>query len=288
MAAPALPRALASLPWLIPLAGALALFLALPAAGLVAGSLRGPGGAPTLRYLAELAQPEFLSAYLASLEVSALSALAGALLGLAVAWAVTAGGLGGAVRTLVLTFSGVASNFAGVPLAFAFTSALGPMGLVTEMLFHLTGVSIYRHGFTLFGLGGLTLAYVYFQAPLMVLVILPSLERALAWREAASLLGATGWQYARWVAAPLLRGPVVAGLLLLFGNAFGAYATAYALTSGMVNLVPIVIGDYLSGNVLYDPALGDALAVGMVVVLAAVFAAARLFGRVRPAGDGRG
>ena len=30
-----------------------------------------------------------------------------------------------------MTFSGVASNFAGVPLALAFLFTLGPLGLVT-------------------------------------------------------------------------------------------------------------------------------------------------------------
>ena len=56
-------------------------------------------------------------------------------------------------------------------------------------------------------------------------------------------------------------------MILLFGNAFGAYATAYALTGGFINLVPIQIGAQIRGDVLHDPNLGYALALGMVVVM---------------------
>jgi putative spermidine/putrescine transport system permease protein len=60
-------------------------------------------------------------------------------------------------------------------------------------------------------------------------------------------------------------------MILLFGNSFAAYATAYSLTSGTaLPLVPILIGNDLSGNVFSNPHEGQALALGMFVVLAAM------------------
>jgi putative spermidine/putrescine transport system permease protein len=57
-------------------------------------------------------------------------------------------------------------------------------------------------------------------------------------------------------------------MILLFGNAFGAYATAQALTGGQINLVTIVIGSELRGDVLGNAGVGYALSFGMVVVMA--------------------
>jgi len=272
-----LRHAAVSAPWFLPFLAFATAFLVLPAAGLVAGSLEGAHGL-TLGYLTQLLQPQYLAAYLSSVELSVVTAVLGGAFGLALAWAVIAGGAPRVLRHLVLTFSGVASNFAGVPLAFAFTATIGPVGVLTLYLRH-AGLDLYQSGFTLFGFGGLTLTYLYFQIPLMVLLIAPALEHAARWTDAARSLGASTFTYWWRVGLPVLRRPILGAALLLFGSAFGAYATAYALTSGMINLVPILIGQEMSGNVVYSPALGDALAVGMVIVMGIVFAGLRLVQR---------
>ena len=263
--------------WFVPFLAFSLSFLVLPAAGLVAGSLSGAHG-PTLRYLLQVLQPQYLIAYKASIELSAVTAALGGILGVLLSWAVVAGGLPRLLRSTLLTFSGVASNFAGVPLAFAFTSTLGPVGVITLLLDRF-GVNLYQRGFTLFGFTGLVLTYLYFQIPLMVLLITPALEHAARWSEAAANLGASTAVYWWRIGLPILRLPLLGAALLLFGSGFGAYATAYALTSGMINLVPILIGQEMSGNVVYSPALGDALAVGMIVVMAVVFLGLRLVQR---------
>ena len=268
---------LASAPWFVPFLAFSTAFLLLPAAGLVAGSITGGHGL-TLRYLAQLLRPQYLIAYESSTELSAVTAALGGVFGLLLSWAVVAGGLPRFVRSALTTFSGVASNFAGIPLAFAFASTLGPVGMLTLLLRHY-GMNLYQSGFTLFGFGGLALTYLYFQIPLMVLLITPALEHAARWSEPAANLGASAWTYWWRVGLPILRLPILGAALLLFGSGFGAYATAYALTSGMINLVPILIGQEMSGNVVYSPALGDALAVGMIVVMAAVFTGLRLVQR---------
>jgi putative spermidine/putrescine transport system permease protein len=131
------------------------------------------------------------------------------------------------------------------------------------------GVNPYDHGFSVFSKTGIEIVYLYFQIPLMILVIAPAIDGLRReWREAASSLGANSWQFWRHVGIPIMTPSILSAFVLLFGNSFSAYATAYGLTGGSVGLVPITIGFYLSGNVLDDPHLGQALAFGMLVVLA--------------------
>jgi putative spermidine/putrescine transport system permease protein len=131
----------------------------------------------------------------------------------------------------------------------------------------------YDHGFNLYSMTGLVLAYLYFQMPLMVLVISPALEGLKKdWREAAENLGASTRQYWLHVALPILWPSILGAMLLLFGSAFGAYATAQALTGGSIYLVTILIGQQIRGDVLNNPNEGYALALGMVVVMAVTIA----------------
>jgi len=67
---------------------------------------------------------------------------------------------------------------------------------------------------------------------------------------------------------PILLPSLLGTMILLFGNAFGAYATALALTGGRLNLVTILIGAQMRGDVLHNANLGYALALGMVVIMA--------------------
>jgi hypothetical protein len=115
------------------------------------------------------------------------------------------GGLPAWMRSALMTFSGVASNFAGVPLAFAFISTLGRTGLVTIMLRDSSASISMLTGFNLLSFWGLTLTYLYFQIPLMVLIITPALDGLKKeWREAAAILGATSGSTGAMVGLPIL------------------------------------------------------------------------------------
>ena len=243
-------------------------FMILPAGTLLIGSFQDAHGEFTLVNLEHLFRPNILHSYLLTIEVSLVTALGGGLFGFLIAYAVTMGGLPRGVRSFLLTFSGVASNFAGVPLAFAFIATLGRVGMITTLLRYLFGISLYDAGFNLYSFWGLGFTYLYFQLPLMVLVIVPTLDgMKKEWREASENLGAGRRHYWRHVALPILMPSILSSVILLFGNAFGAYATAYALTGGFINLVPIQIGAQIRGDVLHDPNLGYALALGMVVIM---------------------
>jgi putative spermidine/putrescine transport system permease protein len=243
------------------------LFLILPTMQIVIGAFRTPDGALTLSNVANLFQPSILSAFWISIRISVASALLGCLIGFAIAASVTIGGLPGRVRGPLMTFSGVASNFAGVPLAFAFLATLGRVGLVTILLREWFGINIYAMGFNLLSFWGLTLTYLFFQIPLMVLIVTPALDGLKReWREAAEVLGASGFQYWRMVALPILWPTLLGTFALLFANSFGAVATAYALTGSSLGIVPILLFAQIRGDVLQDPHLGYALAFGMIVL----------------------
>ncbi|MGE3294760.1 MAG: ABC transporter permease [Geminicoccaceae bacterium] len=243
------------------------MFLIAPTLFLIVGAFQDADGGFTLRNLANLAQPSIVSAYWISIKISAVSALVGGLGGFLLARAAVLGGLPEWVRPTLLTFSGVASNFAGVPLAFAFLATLGRTGLVTTLLVKYFGFNLYSTGFNLLSFWGLALTYLYFQIPLMVLILTPALDGLRReWREASEILGASAWQYWRWVAMPILWPSILGAMLLLFANAFGAVATAYALTGSSLNIVTILLFAQIRGDVLHDQNLGYALALGMILI----------------------
>ena len=243
------------------------LFLFLPTADLVIGAFQRPDGSLTFDNIARLNQPTIVSAYWISIEVSLASAILGGGGGFFLAYAVVMGRLPRWMRPLVSTFSGVASNFAGIPLAFAFLATLGPTGLVTVLLDKYFGISLRSLGFNVLSFWGLTITYLYFQIPLMVLILMPALDGLKReWREASAILGASTFQYWRYVALPVLWPSLLGTTILLFANSFGAVATAYALTGSSLNIVPILLYAQIRGDVLHDPHLGFALALGMIVI----------------------
>lgn len=244
------------------------LFLLLPTLYIVVGAFRAAEGGFTLDNVLALNTATVRNAYWVSIKVSFISALLGCLIGFAMSAAITMGGLPRWVREPLLTFSGVASNFAGVPLAFAFIATVGPAGLVTLWLRSEFGFILARDlGFNLLSTAGLIVTYLFFQIPLMILIITPALDGLKReWREAAAILGATGLQYWRLVALPILFPSLLGTLALLFANAFGAVATAFALTGPSLNIAPILLFAQIRGDVLGSPNYGYALALGMIVI----------------------
>jgi putative spermidine/putrescine transport system permease protein len=246
------------------------LFLFLPAGQVMVGAFKDAKGGFTVANVEDIVRTGNLRhAYRQSIEISLVTALLGGLFGLLIAYAASRDSTPRWIRSAFTTFSGVAANFGGIPLAFAFIATLGTIGIVTQFMTNHLGYNIYFHGFTLFGKTGVEITYLYFQIPLMILVIAPAVDGLRReWREASSNLGASAFQYWRHVGAPVLLPSIVSAVILLFGNSFAAYATAYGLTSSGLSLVPILIGSDLSGNVLSNPHEGQALAFGMFAVLA--------------------
>jgi putative spermidine/putrescine transport system permease protein len=255
---------------IVPFGVYVTLGLVIPMIAVAIGAFKNPNtGGFTMDNIKTATSGVYLHGFEQSIILSVITAILPGIFGLLIAYAIFTARRGAILRRVAITASGVFANFGGVPLAFLFIATIGSSGLVTQWLSDL-GFNPYDHGFNLYDLGGVAIVYMYFQIPLMVLVILPALEGLRpAWREAAENLGARTWQYWRHVGGPVLFPSFLGCVLLLFGSALAAYATAEALTSGAIPLTSIQIGSFLNGNVIPgDENVGKALGLGLVVIIA--------------------
>ncbi|MGW0163284.1 ABC transporter permease [Mycobacterium sp. NPDC003323] len=255
---------------LLPFLAVVTIFLLVPTATVIVNAFVVDGRF-SLALIGALFEAAPLNALWRSVLLSAVSAVIGAVAGAVLAWLILSSPPRSLVRRAVLALSSVLAQFGGVALAFAFLATIGINGVLTLWLQHLLSIDIAPGGW-LYSLPGLILVYTYFQIPLMVIVFLPALEGLREqWREAAVSLGAGTWQYWREVALPLLTPAFLGSMLLLFANAFAAYATAAALVSQGSPIVPLLIRAALTSEVVLGQAgLAYALALEMIVVVALV------------------
>jgi putative spermidine/putrescine transport system permease protein len=227
----------------------------------------GSGKLTTSNIRTVLSGGEYLLGFETSLKLAAITAIVPAILGTILAYVVATSRFA-TLRRFVATASGVFANFGGVNLAFIFIASVGVRAIVTGFLSRI-GYNPWDHGFDLYKFWGVVLVYLYFQIPLMVLIITPAIGGLkLAWREAASNLGASAWQFWRRIGLPVLMPSILGSTLLLFGSGLSAYATAEALTGGTIALTPIQIGAFLNGNVISNQVnVGYALGFVMIVMM---------------------
>lgn len=212
---------------------------------------------------------QYRGSFVYSLQLSVTSAAIGLVVGALVATAVVRLDFTRGLRSIVVGYSSVAANMGGIPLAFAFLAAFGMQGLATRLLREVN-VDLIGWGFRITDFWGIVLVYLYFQIPLTTLVLVPALDGLRrTWHEAAESLGASTMQYWRLVALPILAPALLGGFLLLISNAFAAYATAFALSSGSSRLVPVQIRFFLQGETITGKSnLGYAMAAWMVIITA--------------------
>ena len=248
------------------------LFMLIPTAIVVIGAFQSDDGTPTLQNIATvLGGASFRDAFMRSITLSAQTAIIGATLGGLLAWALVDSDPNSWLRRIVLSASAVLAQFGGVMLAFAFLATFGFNGLATMFMREVVGLDVLG-GTWIYGMNGLVVVYSYFQIPLMVIIFLPALGGLRReWQEASSSLGGSAWQFWRHVGGPVLAPSFLGALLLLFANAFSAYATAAALVSQGSPIVPLRIRGALTSEVVLGQAnVGKALALGMVVVVVVV------------------
>ena len=263
-------RGLRRVAGVVPFGVYMALGLIAPLIAVAIGAFQAPnGGGFTLSNIKTATHGVYVHGFSQSIQLSIIAAVLPGIFGLLIAYAIWSAKRGTVLRRVAITASGVFANFGGVPLAFLFIATLDSSGLATKWLADL-GFDPYEHGFSLYSLSGVIVVYMYFQIPLMVLVILPALEGLRpAWREAAANMGARTWQYWRYVGGPVLMPSFLGCVLLLFGSSLSAYATAEAMTSGTIPLTSIQIGSFLNGNVLPGQEnVGKALGLGLVIIIA--------------------
>lgn len=249
----------------------LALFLLYPTAAIVYSALT-PGEQFSLDGLARALSGTYRQGFINSTMLAVTTALIGGVIGMLLAIVMRGLERPRWLHSTLDSWSAVASQLGGVPLAFAFIAAIGTQGLLTK-LFSQVGVSINDLGVSPTGFWGLVVVYLYFQIPLMFLVSLPAINGLRrTWREAAAIMGASGTRYWLRVGIPILLPAALGGMLLLFVNSFAAYATAYVLNPGGA-LVPLQIRFLLQGNVISgEEDLGYAIVTWVLgILLASLF-----------------
>jgi putative spermidine/putrescine transport system permease protein len=224
-------------------------------------------GILTLDFYRQALDPLFLRSFVNSIKLSATTAGLGVVFGTLVAYGIITT-RNRFIQNALTALSDVTTNFGGAPLAFAFIVILGSTGIIT-LLLKQVGIGLYPN-FRIYSISGLTIAYLYFQLPLMILLIIPSLHGLRReWHEAALNLGATTFRYWVEIALPILFPALVSGFLLLFANSFGAYATAWTLTGSDVDLITIRIAALIRGEVQLAPELADALSIYSLLIMTA-------------------
>lgn len=204
----------------------------------------------------------FLGSFRVSFAISAATALIGIIVALPVA--IILRRMPGRVQQFVLICSNIGANFTGFPLAFAFVIMLGVSGTFTLLLARIGLIG----DFNIYSTTGLVIVYAYFQILFAILLLLPGLSAITQEiEEAAFLMGATRYAFWRRIGLPIIAPNLVSAFLLLFANAMGTYATAWALVGGSANVVTIRIGELTAGDVFSDPNLADALAMLLVISL---------------------
>jgi putative spermidine/putrescine transport system permease protein len=258
---------------LVPFHVYVGVFLILPTLIVAIGAFTTADGQPSLDNISRLfTDGVSLNTFGKSIVLAAQTAIAGAIFGGLLAWAVVRGNPNGVLRQLVIAASGVLAQFGGVMLAFAFLATFGFNGLVTLFIRDFVHLELLTDASWLYSLTGLAVVYTYFQIPLMLIVFLPALDgMRQEWYDASASLGGSSWSFWRNVGGPILAPSFLGALLLLFTNAFAAYATAAALISQGASIVTLQIAGALQSEVLIGQEnVGKALALGMIVVISLV------------------
>ncbi len=251
------------------------LFLLLPMLFVLLDSFKTEQGVWSIsNYIEIFNNPFYTQSFGNSLDIAFKSTLIGLMIALIAAHAIHSSGK--RLGKIALTVTNMASNFSGVPLAFAFMIILGNNGVITILLKYL-GFDLISV-FNLYSKVGLIAVYVYFQIPLGILLLYPAFDRIEGhYKEAAFTLGAGNTVFWRRIGIPLLLSALISTSVILFANAIGAYATAYALTNGAFNIVPVRIGTLVSGDIFLKPNMASALS----VILASILLALNTIGRRR-------
>ena len=169
-------------------------------------------------------------------------------------------------KSIFMSILNMTSNFAGIPLAFAYIVLLGNVGVLI-MIGKKYGISALAD-FNLYSLSGLMLTYIYFQVPLATLLLIPAFDGIHPqWRESVELLGGNGVTFWRKVGIPTLLPSILGTLSVLFANAIAAYATAYALLQNNFSILPIRISEQFVGDVTQHKEFGSALAVVLMLLM---------------------
>lgn len=249
---------------LVPFFVAFAFFVIAPLVWIVVGSFFTEDEGYSLQNFITLLESKFYTqSIINSLKISLTSSIVGLMIGTVASYSLYVLSPK-KISHFLLSLNTMISNFSGVPLAFAFIIVLGANGVFNIFLKSIDidpFISIYSEF-------GIHIVYVYFQIPLAILLLFPafkSLENSHS--ESCKILGGGLRLYWLKIALPILAPALIGVFVILFANAFGAYATIYALSSGNFNVLPIRIASLIAGDITLDPYLASALSVLLTLIM---------------------
>ncbi len=251
---------------LLPFVGIVALFLAVPIVMILVRSFMPEGavGFTLDNYISIFSRRLYQQAVVNSMIVSVSSALIGLVIGFFGANAAHKSNR--KTKTFFMSILNMTSNFAGIPLAFAYIILLGSAGVLV-MFGKQFGIG-FLADFDLYNVWGILLTYIYFQVPLATLLLIPAFDALKQeWRESVRLMGGNSTKYWLRVGIPVLLPSILGTLSVLFANAVAAYATAYALLASNFSLLPIRISEQFVGDVVQHKEFGSALAVILMMLM---------------------
>lgn len=233
-------------------------------------------------YITIFTKPLYRKAIYNSITISLISSAIGILVAFLGGMAAHRAGKGSRIYNAYLTVLNMTSNFAGVPLAFAYMILLGNSGIVKQWIPLVEDFNLY----TSFGLN---MIYVYFQIPLATLLMIPAFDGIRKeWQEASNLMGCSNVGFWARIGAPVLLPSILGTVSVLFANALAAYATAYALLMNNYALLPINVSGMFVGDVTQRKEMGGALSVVMMILMVIAMAANNaIVNRRKKGGAGR-
>lgn len=237
-----------------------------PAANMIVMSFQpGGGGGFTLSNYGEIfTQSMYTTAIRNSLLISLFSSIVAIVFTTITTYAIVSRSK--KLKETFMVIANITSNFAGIPLAFAYIILLGSSGVL--LIFARRMGIDWLSGYNLYSIWGLGIVYLYFQLPMGIILLMPIYDALdTRWRESAELLGADSFQYWKRIGLPVLMPSIVGVFAMMFANAMGAYASADALTGTSVNLLSIRIANTVSGDIFARPEIGAALSVLLAAIL---------------------
>ena len=251
---------------LLPFALLIVLFELLPLANIFINSLLNPdsGGITLENFKNIFTSDYYLMSIRNSLFVSLLSSFIGIAIAILGAYAIHVAGRKS--KRVFISILNMTSNFQGIVLAFAFILLMGNSGILTTLgeNWNIAGLADYD----LYTTSGILITFVYFQIPLATLLLYPSFDAIKdEYKEAASLLNATSFQFWWKIGIPLVLPSIFGTFSVLFSNALAAYATPYALLGNNYALLPIRISSMFTGDVVQQVELGSALSIVMLSLM---------------------
>ena len=212
-------------------------------------------------YVSAIAAPEALAAIWLTLVVTALTVPANALFGIAAAWAITRFDFRG--KRLLTTLIDLPFAVSPVVAGLIFVQLFGRQGWFGPWLLE-------RDIKIIFAVPGIVLATIFVSFPFVARELIAVMEASgREEEEAASLLGANGWQMFRRVTLPNVKWALISGVILCTARAMGEFG-AVSVVSGRIRGETATLPIHV--EILYNEyAFQASFAVASLLAIVAVF-----------------